>query len=261
MLTAITRCVDPSIIDCELEFVQRQVIDFDKAADQHRNYQLCLANLGIRVISLPAEPGLPDAVFVEDPAVILPETAVITTMGSDARRKEIEGLVSVIGQFRSLHWLRPPATLEGGDVMQVGSELFVGVSSRTNKSGVEQLSGLLTPFGYRIHPVPVHGCLHLKTGCCYLGDNVIIANRAWVNLEQLHNFTILDTPVEEPWAANVIVVQDKVIIPSHHPRLTSMLKNRSWTTVNVDVSELAKAEAGLTCMSLIFESEKPVPHT
>ena len=123
MLTAITRAVSPSINRCELGYLERQPIDVEKAAEQHKRYEECLRELGVPVVSLPAEPEMPDSMFVEDPAVVVDEVAVMTRMGAESRRKESESLAAALARFRPLRWMRQPATLEGGDVLRVESIL------------------------------------------------------------------------------------------------------------------------------------------
>ena len=150
------------------------------------------------VITLPAERDLPDSVFVEDPAVVVDEVAVITRMGAESRRRESESLAGALAQFRPLHWMTAPATLEGGDIIRAGRTLFAGVSQRTNAEGIAQLAAAVAPFGYEVRPVEVRGCLHLKSGACYLGRETILANREWIDADVFRDFRILD--VAEPWA-------------------------------------------------------------
>src|ERR1044071_3555120 len=166
MLTAITRAVSPSMNRCELTYLERQEIDIDRAAAQHRCYCQWLERLGARVIALSPEPDLPDAVFVEDPAVVVDEVAVMARMGAESRRPEAESLGAALAPFRPLHWMEAPATLDGGDVFRAGRTLFAGRSQRTNDQGIAQLRAVLAPFGYDVRPVDVRGCLHLKSGCC-----------------------------------------------------------------------------------------------
>jgi dimethylargininase len=254
MLTALTRGVSPTLGDCELEYHDRQPIDVAKAVEQHRAYQACLADLGLRVVSLPANPECPDGVFVEDPAVVTDEIAVMNRMGSVPRRKEVPSLAEALSQFRPLKWLRKPATLEGGDVMRIGKTLYVGISRRTNREGASQLAELLEPFGYRIVPVPVDGCLHLKSACCYLGDDRILANREWIESGALDDFQTIDVPADEPSSANVLRIGDTVLIPSAYPKTRELLQQSGYKVRPIDTSELLKAEAGVTCMSIVFSS-------
>jgi dimethylargininase len=210
--------------------------------------------MAVTVVSLPSEPRLPDAVFVEDPAVVLDELAVVTTMGSDKRREEVQSLISVLSQYRPLEFLREPAMLEGGDVLRVNRTLYVGLSSRTNKDGITQLCRIVQPYGYNVKSVDVKGCLHLKTGCTYIGENTILANPSWVDLNEFKGFKILEVPRTEPWAANALLVRQTILFPNSFPQTSVLMADEGFNLRQVDISELLKAEAGLTCMSIIFES-------
>jgi dimethylargininase len=254
MLTAITRAVSPTLSDCQLEHLDRQPIDVPRASAQHRAYEACLRELGARVISLPAAVECPDGVFVEDPALVLDEVAVVTRMGAEARRAESESLAEAVARFREVRRLREPATLEGGDVMRIGRTLYVGRSRRTNEAGIEQLAEIVAPFGYRVVAVDVTGCLHLKSACCYLGGDRILANREWIDTAPLAEFTFVDVAAEESRGANVLRIGDAVLIPVAFPQTAAALKLAGYQPRLVDTSELLKAEAGVTCMSLLFEA-------
>jgi dimethylargininase len=252
LLTAITRQVSASINNCELSFHARQQIDVAKAIAQHQAYEDCLAGLGVRIVSLPAEPELPDAVFVEDPAVVVDEVAVISIMGAPSRRSETRSLAEALSQYRPIKFLIEPATLDGGDVLRAGRSVFVGLSQRTNRDGIAQLSEMLRVYDYEVQPVEVRGCLHLKSACSYLGYNTVLVNRSWIDVEQFRGFELLDVPDEEPGAANALLVQDVVIIPASFPKTHALLEQRGFRVQTTDLSELQKAEAGVTCTSLIF---------
>jgi len=254
MLIAITRAVSPAINQCEIGFIERQEIDLAKADEQHRRYEALLAELGASVVSLPAEPDYPDSVFVEDPAVVVDEAAIMTRMGAASRRGESESLARALAAYRPLRRLREPATLEGGDVMRIGRTLYVGVGRRTNRAGIEQLAAELGPLGYAVVPVTVRGALHLKTACCWLGEDAILANREWLDLELLKQFRIVDVAPGEGRAANVLALGGSVIVPAGFPGTAEILARVGLRVRTVDVSELMKAEAGVTCSSVIFES-------
>lgn len=257
MLVALTRGVSPNIGDCQLTHLTRQRIDTDKAVNQHRAYEECLRQVGLHVVSLPVEPDMPDSPFIEDPAIVLDELALIGRMGAVKRRAEAESLTKVLSAIRPLKFMDPPATLEGGDRVRIGRTLFVGISSRTNISGVEQLRSILSPFDYEVKPVKVTGCLHLSTGCSYLGDHTLLMNSDWVDASVFDGFNIIQTPPEEPWAANTIVIGDGVLLLSaSFPRTRALLEQRGFDVRVADISELEKAEAGLSCMSLIFQCEE-----
>jgi dimethylargininase len=254
MLVALTRQISPAIASCELEFLDRQPIDVALAEEQHWQYQERLAELGARVEMLPAEPDLPDSVFVEDPAIVLDEIAVMTRMGALSRRGEGETLARALAKYRELRYIEEPGTLEGGDVMRVGKTLYVGYSRRTNVAGIQQLAGMLHPLGYFVVPVEVRGCLHLKSACCYIGEDTVLANRAWMDSDGLCGLKILDVPVEEPRGANALRIGDTVLMPAAFPRTCELLERSGFRVRRVDNSELLKAEAGVTCTSLIFEA-------
>jgi dimethylargininase len=254
MLTAITRRVSPSFEACELSFLDREPIDLARAAEEHRQYEICLESLGVRVITLPEDPAFPDSVFVEDPVIVLDEVAVVTRMGAASRAGEADAIVDALAPFRRTVHLHEPATIEGGDVMLVDKTLYVGLSQRTNREGVAQLGALLAEFGYNVVSVDVRGCLHFKSACCYLGDGAVLANREWIDAAPLAGQRVLDVPLGEEWAANVLRVRDSILLPSRFPRTREMLEATGYRIVTVDNTELAKAESGLTCLSLLFDA-------
>jgi dimethylargininase len=252
MLKALTRQVSPTFASCELTFLDRQPIDVAKAIAQHRAYEICLTELGVEVISLPADSSFPDSVFVEDAAIVLDEIAIITRPGAESRRGETESLVQALSPFRELRYIREPGTLEGGDVIRVGKTLYAGLSRRTSREGVVQLEELLQPFGYRVVPVEVNGCLHLKSGACWAGGDLILANRQWINASVFRDFKVIDVAGDEPSAADVLPVGGTLLVPSNFVHTTEILEDLGLNVRPIDVSELQKAEAGVTCMSLLF---------
>jgi dimethylargininase len=256
MPTAITRGVGPTFGDCNLEFMARQAIDVTRAMEQHRVYEDCLRELGLALVALPANPEFPDGLFVEDPVIVLDEVAIVCRMGAQVRRKEAASLAEAVAKFRPLEWLEEPGTLEGGDVVRIGKTLYVGVSPRSNREGSDQLAELIRPYGYRVVPVAVNGCMHLKSACCWIGEDSVLANREWMEPGAFRDFRILDVP--EPWAADVLRVGETVIVPASFPRTRDLVERSGFHTRSLDVSELQKAEAGVTCMSLIFETPPSV---
>lgn len=250
MLTAITRDVSQRLAECEISFQERYPIDVALAGRQHAAYQAALTELGARVEALPALDGHPDSVFVEDPIVVLDEAAIVTRMGAAPRRGEEQGLAEAVARHRDLLRIEAPGTLEGGDVMRIGKTLYVGLSSRTNVAGLQQLAQLTAPFGYWVTPVEVRGCLHLKSACCHLGGGVVLANRTWLDLDAFCGVQFLD--VVEPHAANVLLAGTTLLMPSAYPRTQALLEARGYAVRTVDISELIKADAGVTCMSLLF---------
>jgi dimethylargininase len=254
MLTAITRGVSPTLALCELTCIEREPIDLERAVAQHHDYEGCLREMGASVIALPALADFPDAMFVEDAAVVVDEVAVLTRPGAASRRGEGESLAPVLAQYREVRRLAAPATLEGGDVMRIGGDVFAGLSTRTNEAGVAQLAGQLEPFGYRVRGLRVNGCLHLKSACCSLGEGKVLANRQWIDAAGLGDYEIVEVDDEEPGAANVLRVGNALLMPAAFPRTAARLERLGFRVLKIDISELMKAEAGVTCSSLIFES-------
>src|SRR5262245_23670998 len=255
MLTAITREVSPGINDCELSFQERQPIDLQRATMQHQDYRRILEELGARVIILPAQPDLTDSGFVEDPAIVLDEVAIILRSGAVSRRDEATTLATALSQYRRLEFITEPGTVDGGDVMRIDKRLFVGASKRTNSEGIKQLSDLVGRYGYKVQPVDVRGCLHFKSACSYVGRSTALTNRRWFDDKQLDGLEMIDVADDEPHAANALFLNDEVILPAAFPRTRQLLEQRGFKVRPVDVSELQKAEAGVTCMSLIFEAQ------
>jgi dimethylargininase len=254
MLTAITRDVSPAIVRCELSFIPRQPIDLARARQQHQAYEVLLAKLGARVISLPAEPHLPDSTFVEDPAIVLDEIAVILPLGTESRRPEAPSLAQELAKYRRLAYAQLPGTLEGGDVLRIGRKLFVGLTKRSNAEGIRQLAEILKPHGYEVISVPVTGCLHLKSAVTWIADNTLLANRAWFDTNPFAGYDWIDVDPSEPHAANALALGGTIIFPASFPRTRGRIGSLDYRVTPLDISELQKAESGLTCSSLLFEN-------
>jgi dimethylargininase len=251
---AITRKVSPRMNDCELSFQARQPINLAKAMTQHQAYCRCLSELGLEVVSLPAQPELPDSVFVEDPAIVLEEIAVILHPGAPSRRRESETLAAALAQYRTLAFLPATGTMEGGDVLRLGRSLFIGQSSRSNREGLRHLREIVQPYGYHVHPVAVKNCLHLKSAACLVAPDLLLVNRSWVDLDPFEHLSFLDVPPSEPNAANVLAVDGTVIMPASFPETEALLEKQGFRVRTIDLSELQKAEGGVTCCSLILQT-------
>src|SRR3984893_16461509 len=254
MLTAMTRAVSSAIVDCEISFIPREPINLEKARAQHRKYEEALEKLGARIISLPEEPELPDSMFVEDPAIVLDELAVICTLGTETRRKEAASLANALEKFRMLKHIKLPGTLEGGDVLRVGRKVFVGLTQRSNPEGIRQLAVILGMHGYDLTAVPVTGCLHLKSAVTRLGGNTLLGNRQWFDWKRLEGFDWVDVDPSEPHAGNALTIGETVVFPASFPKTQEKIVARGFRLELLDISELQKAESGLTCSSLLFQS-------
>jgi dimethylargininase len=253
MLIAITRDVSPSIVNCELTHVDRVPIDVEQARVQHRAYEHALVDAGCALVRVEAASDCPDAVFVEDTAIVFESLAVIARPGAESRRLETAAVVDTLRPYRELVFITAPATIDGGDVLTAGRDVFVGVSSRTNTAAVDQMRTALGPRGYTVHPVTVTGCLHLKSAATALDDETVLINAAWAPRAAFTAFRLVEVDPREPAAANIVRVGERLIYPAAFPRTRERLERAGRRITPVDLSELAKAEGAVTCCSLIFE--------
>jgi dimethylargininase len=235
-------------------YVGRAPIDRGRAARQHREYCRLLRQCGADVVTLDVNRDLPDCAFIEDTAVVLDEVAVLASMGTAARHAEPAGVEPELRKYREVQRVEAPATLEGGDVLRVGRTLLVGVSSRTNLAGVTGLAEIARHFGYGVAPVPVRRCLHLKTACTALDDESLLVNPAWLDVQALQGFDLVRVLEEEPWAANAARVGNCLCVAAGHTRTAELIRNRGFEVHAIDLSEFAKAEGGVTCLSLLLNS-------
>jgi dimethylargininase len=258
VLTAIVKTPTHRLVDaCELTFLDRVSMDFDLLLAQHAAYREALARAGADVITLDASPDLADSVFVEDTAVLLDEVAILTRPGAPSRRSEPAYIEPTLAGRRRLDRIRAPGTLEGGDVLRVGRVLFVGVSTRTNAEGIRQLERIGQPLGYTVTPVRVSGSLHLKTACTALDAQTVLLNPHWIDPEPFHGSNRLAVPPDEPFGANVLPISRSLMVNEAFPRTLDLIAGHCHTTggemISVNISEFAKAEAGLTCLSLLLD--------
>lgn len=254
MLIAITRDVSSGMQECELTYLPRVQIDVERARAQHHAYVKTLEALGCRVISLAAEPDLPDSVFVEDTALVLDQLAVITRPGAVSRRAETASIASALEPYRELRFIQAPGALDGGDVLRVGKTIYVGISTRSSRQGIEQLGQTVALFGYRVQAVPVDGCLHLKSAVTRVGPEELLINRKWVDPAYFHGLRLIDVDPSEPYGANALLIGEHALYSASWERTRDRLERAGLAVRTVDVSELEKAEGAVTCCSLIFEA-------
>ena len=254
MRIAITRGVSPNIERCELTHLEREAIDVDLAKEQHDRYEECLAKLGCYVQRLSAEPDLPDSVFVEDTAVVLEELAVITRPGAESRRPEVSSIAAALGEYRRLAYVVEPGTIDGGDVLVLDHDVYIGLSGRTNEEGAKQVQAILEPLEYTVTTVPIKTCLHLKSAVGCVAPGTLLINRCWVDAAAFGDVKFIDVDPAEPDAAGALLIADTVVYPAMFERTLRHLHRAGISTAPVELSELAKAEAGVTCCSLVFEA-------
>jgi dimethylargininase len=251
---AITHVPSPRLEQGERTYIESTAISYERAVAQHARYREVLRACGAEVIVLDANRDLPDSVFVEDTAIVLDEIAVITPMGVESRRGEPPAIEAALRAYRPIERVTLPATLEGGDVTRVGRTLLVGRSSRTNDGGIEALRSIAKPFGYETIGVRLRDCLHLKTACTALPDDRLLINPVWLHLEDLRGLPTVDVPNEEPWAADILSIGRTVCMAAAFPRTAALIQSLGFDVQRIDLSEFAKAEGGVTCLSLVFDA-------
>ena len=254
MSIAITRQVSPSIAKCELTHLQRFPIDLETARRQHHEYEDALRALGADVRSLPAEPDLPDSVFVEDAAIVLDECAIIIRPGANSRQPETASIARALAPYRKLFYIQPPGALDGGDVLTVGKTIHIGLSSRSNQAAIQQLREYIAPHGYVVKSVNVSGCLHLKSALTQVAVDTLLINPAWVSKTDFPATKFIEVDPSEPYAANAVLIGETIIYPAAFPKTRARLEAAGIPMLIVDASELAKAEGALTCCSLILKA-------
>ncbi len=258
MSVAYTRAVSPRIVECELTHLDREPIDHSKAQEQHCAYERAIAAAGLEVVRLPELDHHPDSVFVEDTAILLGEHAVITRPGARSRRAEADSTAASLADRFRIHRITR-GTLDGGDVLRIGRTIYVGQSRRTDCAGIVALANIAAPLGYEVVPVPHDQCLHLKTGATYLGHDgagrsTVLLNPDWIDPDVFRGVALVPSHPSEPFAANALRVGERVIFPAAHQRTAERLRACGFDLDEVDIGELEKAEAGLTCMSLIADN-------
>ena len=254
MKIAITRQVSPAIHRCELTHLTREPIDYQRCCNQHNQYEQALRSLGMNVISLEAEPDLPDSVFVEDVALVLDECAIMLNPGASSRRPEVASVEKALEPYREIFRVQPPATVDGGDILRVGRTIYVGLSSRSTENAIEQIKAILEPRGYRVRAVNVTGCLHLKSAVTQVGEDTLLVNPLWVSKADFPGMQFIEVDPSEPYAANAVRVNGTIVYPSSFPKTKGKLQSAGIRMVTVDADELAKAEGAVTCCSLIFNA-------
>ena len=254
MARAFTRLVSPRLAECELTHLARVPIDPARAASQHAAYEAALSEAGLEIVRLPELADDPDAVFVEDTALILGDHAVITRPGAASRANETSSTAAGLQNHFELHRIER-GHVDGGDVLRIWRTLYVGLSTRTDAEGVAALRELASPLGYEVIQAELRQCLHLKTGATLAGTSVLLYDPHCVDPARFVGVEPLAVAAGETSAANCVRAGDRLILPAGNPRTAELLRKRDFHVVEVDVSELQKAEAGVTCMSLIDDRD------
>jgi len=226
--------------------------DYFLALKQHEEYVKTLKTLELKVTELDALPGFPDAHFVEDVAVLTPEVAIITRPGAPSRRDEIISMAPTLENMFSTASIKAPGILDGGDVLILAKNVYVGISDRTNVEGAKQLETILSAFGYATHQIPLPGGLHLKSSVNYVGENLLLLLEEFVDIPALDLYEKIIVAPEEAYACNTLWINDNLILPDHFPETRLQLEDIGLPMYILDMSEMEKLDGGLTCLSLRY---------
>jgi dimethylargininase len=264
---AFTRDVPESIVRCELTHLSRAAIDLGRARREHLAFEAALAELGYEVRRLPTREDLPDSVFVEDTAIVLDGIAVLARPGAASRRPEVDAMRDALRPLRTLAEIEPPGTLDGGDVLVLGPELVVGLSGRTSAVGAEQLARHVESLGCVVRMVPVRASLHLKSAVTRVGEETLLVNPQWIDPAAFRQWRLVECDPAEPFAANALWAGGAVIHAAEFPGTRARLERAGCRVIPVPARELAKAEGGVTCCSVLVpavprdanESRQPEP--
>ena len=226
---------------------------YKKALLQHTNYSNALEKCGLKILSLKADERFPDSTFVEDTAVINEDLAIITNLGAPSRRGEEVEIKKVLEKFYDdVESIEKPGTLEGGDVLRIEENYFVGLSQRTNKKGALQLKEILKIYGYSCSLVKLNKVLHLKTGIAYIGDGNLIVSGEFINNPVFQDFNVIKVDKDESYATNCIRVNDYILLVKGCEKLKGSISRLGYNVLELEMTEFRKMDGGLSCLSLRF---------
>lgn len=249
---AIVRNVAKTYDNCVKPNKPGKQIDVLLARAQHQSYCQALKDLGLKLINIEADSRFPDCCFVEDPAIVIEDTAIITRLGVKSRTGEERAVAKVLKCYKTIRWIKPPGTIEGGDVLKIGRKIYIGLSERTNQSAIKQVRAIAAGYGYEVIPVRVRGMIHLKTGCTYLGNNYVTMVKGKVDEKPFAGYKKIVIPKAESYSANCLAINGTVLMPEGYPKTKRLIKNAGFKTRELDMSEFRKGGGSLTCLSIIF---------
>ena len=250
---AITRHPARSVID-GLRAEDHGTPDFDQMLKDHAHYVSTLRETGAEIIELPALEDFPDSVFVEDDALCLKDCAILMRPGAVSRMGEVAMMAPTIrNQYDDVFEITGPGFIEGGDILTTSREILIGKSARTDAAGVAELRAIVEPRGYVIREVQTPpDVLHFKTDCSLLDGNTILSTKRLDASRCFEGYRVLHTADGEEAAANTIRFNQFVIMPAHFPKTAQMLRENGFEVREINNTECAKIDGGMSCLSLRF---------
>jgi dimethylargininase len=250
----LTRLPSTTLIHAELTHLARTTIDSKLSIIQHRRYCEALKKTNLDLCILPALDDYPDGVFVEDVLISLPEASILCRPGALSRRGEVESIAAYLPKDRPVVRIQAPATIDGGDVLRIGNRVFIGESTRTNHAAINALSQAVNHFGYSATTVKVTGSLHLKTAVTALSNDLVLMNPHWIDINPFSGWKRIEVADNEPFAGNSLTIKETTFMQMAHIATAEKIRSAGFNVQMIDISEFAKAEAGLTCMSVIIQA-------
>jgi len=247
---AVVRPVPDSYDHCVRTNTEK--IDVALAKAQHREYCNALQELGLKLVWIKGDSTLSDSCFVEDTAIVVGEKAIVCNMKIKSRAKEVVEVARVLEKLKETHYIKPPATIDGGDVLKVEDKILVGLSARTNVQAVHQLENILKNYSLQVVRVKIQNVLHLKSACTYLGSNSVIFSKGFFDTEILRDYEKVVVPRGEEYAADCLAINGVVLMAKGYPKSRRLLEKRGFLVRELEFSEFRKGEGALTCLSIIW---------
>jgi len=247
---AIVRPVPESYNQCVRTKIEK--INVDSAKRQHAEYCRALQKLGLELVWIEGDNSLPDSCFVEDTAVILGEKAVICNMNIKSRANEVVEVAKVLEKLKETYYIKPPAIIDGGDVLKIEDRVFVGLSARTNLQAIMQLEKILENNTLEIVPVKICNVLHLKSACTYLGDDYVILSKGHFETKILREYQKIVVPKEEEYAADCLAINGTILMAKGYSKTKKLIEEEGFPVKELEISEFRKGDGALTCLSIIW---------
>ncbi|AXF55870.1 dimethylarginine dimethylaminohydrolase family protein [Salicibibacter kimchii] len=249
---AIVRKVGDSYVD-GLNDASLGTPDIELARAQHKQYVEALETCGLEVTVLEEDERYPDAIYVEDPAVVTAECAILTNPGAPSRTGEKDIIEPILKRFYdNIESISDPGHMDGGDVIHGENHYYIGLSDRTNREGAEQFRDIVKKYGCTTSFIPVHDFLHLKTGATYIGDDHVLVAGEFVDEPAFSSLKKIVVPDNEAYAANCLRIKNTIIMPKGFTETYKQIKALGLQTIEVEASEFQKKDGSLTCLSLRF---------
>jgi len=250
---AIVRDVPNTYTSCVKVNPPQVNINVGLAKEQHNYYCEILERLGITLIRIEADDKFPDCCFVEDTAMLFGDVAIISHMGTISRiGEEIEIKKILHTYMEKTYNIKTPATVDGGDVLKINKNVFIGLSNRTNQSAIQQIGSFISEKGYQVIPIKTEKILHLKSCCTYLGNDYVVMVPGYFDDKVFSEYKKILIPKIESYGANCLSINGRVLISEKHPATKKLIESEGFETIDVPMSEFRKGEGSLTCLSIIF---------